>query len=281
MAGALLSGSAAAQPPAGPPADRPIIVEGRRAGETEVQDFVAAMTPAPIDGHIVRFERAVCPRVVGLPSEQKDWIAQRMRAVGRAAGIPVGRESCRANILVVVAADKSRFIEQLARRYPGYFGGRPPREIARLRDAPGPTALWHTQGLVDAYGREIGNDFGSGLPVLRTTRPPSRLSESAHHDYAGAILVIQQDALTGFSTAQLADYAAMRTLTGADPARLPGSAPATILTLLDTAMGEAAPVTLTPWDLSFVTALYASNASAYAAAQRGEISGRMRREQRR
>ena len=105
----------------------------------------------------------------------------------------------------------------------------------------------------------------------------SRITDQAHSEFIGSALVIESAAIEGLTTIQLADYAAMRAFTGADPARLPDRNLPTILTLLDTPMGSAAPVTLTDWDLAFLESLYASDAYIHAPGQRGEIQAGMQR----
>jgi hypothetical protein len=254
----------------------PIIVQGRRNADLEIRELVESLPPAPANGHIARFEHAACPAVLGMPPAQRLVVAARMRAVGAAAGVPMGPVNCRPNVLVMVTSDKRQLIEQLARRFPAYLGEMNGRQIARLAQSPEPTALWHLNGMVDADGRELVANAGNVL-VVRTTRGASRISDLAHPAYIGSVLVVEARVLDGLTTTQLADYAAMRTFSGADPARLPDRSLSTILTLLDAPMGSEVPVTLTSWDLAFLQSLYASNASIYASGQRGEIQTGMRR----
>jgi hypothetical protein len=70
----------------------------------------------------------------------------------------------------------------------------------------------------------------------------------------------------------------MRTFVRTDPARIKGSSTPTILGLLDTPMGEPAPLSLTEWDLSFLKTFYASRLNSYTETQRAEMKGAMRRE---
>lgn len=253
----------------------PIIVEGRSPDQA-IRALVESLPPAPANGHIARFEHTACPAVLGIPPDQRLAVAARMRAVGAAAGVPMGSARCHPNVLVLVTPDKRQFIEQLARRFPTYLGELSRREIARLAQSPGPTAWWHLSGMVDADGREI-HPASDSVPILRTTRAGSRLTEQAHSEFIGSALVVEARALEGLTTTELADYAAMRTFSGADPARLTDRNLSTILTLLDTPMGSEAPVTLTSWDLAFLESLYRSSANTYAPGQRGEIQAGMRR----
>jgi hypothetical protein len=253
----------------------PIVVEGR-SPELAISALIDSLPPASADGHINRFEHEACPAVLGLSPTQRFAVVRRMRAVGAAAGVPMGPADCRPNVLVLITSNKRQFIEQLANRFPAYLGELSSRQIRRLMQQPGPTALWHLNGMIDADGRQRFGGSDS-VPELRTTRQASRIADQAHWEYVGSVLVVEAGALDGLSTVQLADYATMRTFTGADPARLPDRGLATILTLLDAPMGSAVPITLTPWDLTFLESLYASDANRYAPGQRGEIRAAMRR----
>jgi hypothetical protein len=277
MIAAFPGGPADAQVPQGGTEQAPIVVQGHRDPASEIRELVDSLPPAPANGHISRFEHTACPAALGVPPAQRALLVARMRAVGAAAGVPMGPPNCRPNVLVLVTSDKRQLIEQLERRYPFYLGELSGRQVTRLAQSPEPTALWHLSGTVDADGRQRFATGGNVL-VQRTTRASSRIADLAHMEFIGSVLVVEMRALEGLTTTQVADYAAMRTFTGADPARLPDRNLSTILTLLDAPMGSAVPLTLTSWDLAFLQSLYASNASIYAAGQRGEIQDGMRRE---
>ena len=274
-AAAIVAGPGAAQQEQSAPEQPTITVEGH-SPDDQIRALVDSLPPAPANGHIARFEHDACPAILGVPPAQRALIAARMRAVGAAAGVPMGRATCRPNIVILVTSDKRQLIEQLARRYPYFLGELSRRRIARLAESPEPSALWHLNGTVDAAGRVL-TASGGNVPVMRTARQGSRIVDQTHPEYVGSVLVLQASALEGLTTTQLADYAAMRTLSGADPARLPGRDGSTILTLLDTPMGSEAPVTLTNWDLAFLQSLYASDVDIHAPGQRGEIQAGMRR----
>jgi hypothetical protein len=188
----------------------------------------------------------------------------------------MGSATCRANVVVMVTLDKRRLIEQLARRFPAYLGELSSRQVASLAQSAEPTALWHLDGLVDADGREL-DGTGGNVVVQRTTHRGSRITDQAHREFTGSVLIVEARALTGLSTIQLADYAAMRTFTGADPARLPNRGLPTILTMIEAPMDSAVPLTLTSWDLAFLQSFYASDVNIHAPGQRGEIQAGMRR----
>jgi hypothetical protein len=276
---ALACACAAPAPAQTPPSGNeqaPIVVQGRRDQDTEIRELVDALPPAWVGGHISRFEHSACPAVLGLPPTMRTLVVERMRAVARAGGVPVGNPGCQPNVVVMVTADKRQLIELLARRFPNYLGELSDTQIARLARSPAPAALWHLNGMVDADGAGLSSP-GEPYQVHRTTHAASRLTDQAHMEFIGSVLIVESRALAGLSTTQFADYAAMRTLTGADPARLPDRNLSTILTSLDAPMGSQIPLTLTSWDLAFLESIYASDANRYAPGQRREIRAAMGR----
>jgi hypothetical protein len=275
MAGACAGAPGLAQDVPSGTEQAPIVVEGRNP-DLAISELIESLPPAPPNGHISRFEHAACPAALGLPPAQKDFVVRRMRAVGTAAGVPMGHADCRPNVLLLVTADKRRLIEQLERHYPTYLGELSSRQIARLAQSAEPAILWHLDGMTDVDGRQF-DPPGGGAAVLRTTRAGSRLTDQVHMEYTGSILIVETRALPGLTTTQLADYAAMRTFTGADPSRLPNGGLPTILTLLNAPAGSEVPITLTSWDLAFLQSFYASDANVHAPSQRGQIQAGMRR----
>lgn len=252
-----------------------IIVEGTKEYEDQVRQFVNSLTEAPIGGQISRFDLGVCPAAVGLPEGQNRAVADRVRQVAIAAGIPVAEGACGPNALVIVADDKQQFIDGLWAKYPQYFTDAWGRHVKPGKQ-PGPSAAWHVDSLLDSNGTVPGQEL-LWRYFITNSMDTSRLMPGALPHFVAGILVIEREALTGLTTTQLADYAAMRIFARADPAKLKGSAP-TILNVIDAPMNSAVPVTLTEWDLGYLRALYASNDRQFASQQRHEIQSRMRKE---
>ena len=268
---ALLSSAATAQAPSGNARPADIVVTGTRDLERQVRDFVSALTPAAPRGQIGRFEWEVCPVVVGLGATQKEAVERRMRLVAGGAGMRVAEADCAPNAIVIVTGDKNSFIDTLARKKISYFGDMSPAEIRRVGRQPGASAAWHLQGMVSAGGHPLSRDNASGLIENRTTRSPSRITAATRPVFEAGALVVESGALTGLSTTQLADYAAMRLFARTDPSRLGQPAPPTILAALDAPADAEVPLTLTEWELGFLRGLYASTDNLYAPAQRTEI----------
>ena len=287
----LSAAVAAAQPAAGvdaDPADQsPIVVTGekKRAKET-VREFVRDLVPLRSSRQLGRFELPVCPATRGLPPLQAEKVTKRIRRVAKAVDIDVGASNCAPNLVVIVTSDKRAFLEQLRRDRPEYFGVLTARKIRNLLRDPGPAAAWHLAGPpVSARGVALQVDPIMDVYINRTTEAVSRIQSPVRPSFDGAVVVVQRSALAGLTVAQLADYAALRALTGADPARLANSPVPSILRVLEAPMGSAVPITMTRWDLGFLRGFYSSPRNLSTAAQRSQIakdvSEELKRERRR
>jgi hypothetical protein len=126
-----------------------------------------------------------------------------------------------------------------------------------------------------ADGRDLEVDPGTGQIVNRTIEGGSRITVPVHPQFDGAVVVVERKALPGLTVTQLADYAAIRALTGADPARLAASGAPTILHVLEVPMGGSAPVTMTEWDFAFLRSYYDTRRDLRTASQRSAITDSM------
>ncbi len=257
------------KPPSSADAPDEIVVVGREAGEKQMRDFVRGLTWAPHARTIARFEGDwLCPIAFGLSVRYNQLLTERMRKVAKAAGIGLAPERCTPNAVAIFADDKRATVRQLERERPQMF----PEDPIRLPDEPGRAIAWRVLGKVDIDGVRT-----HGV-VARSTRPASRLVELVRPVFDLSVVVIERGSLEGFTTVQVADYSIMRLLTTANPARAQDSGAPTIVSILTTPKDQPTPVTLTAWDMSFLRALYALPMNRGAAAQRGLISDRMRRD---
>jgi hypothetical protein len=266
--------AAASTPPPPPQNQQAIVVQGRRDVQRQIHDFVKALTDVPPAGQLSRFDFTVCPVAVGLSRPQNAEVADRMRAVADAAGIKVGKPACKANVLVVVSNNAQKFVDWLKDEEPKYFIGVTPKEKGLLKHV-NHAAAWHIEGRTDQDGVNVTRDLDSGMFISSRTDIPSRISTNDHPSFEAAIVVLDGRSLGGLTVVQLADYASMRAFAKTDPSRLANPAAPTILTLLDTPMGSAVPITLTEWDLAYLKALYGSTTNRLAGQQTGEMQQRM------
>lgn len=257
-----------AAPPVPPPGLDQITVEARRERallEREVSTYVSAITVAPFQESLARWRNAICPLVAGLPRDHGEFILKRVSQIAGDAGVPLAPERCRGNFYVVVTANPEALLQAWMKR-----------DASMLRDAGGmklrgflkssaPIRVWYNADLETAEGLPLTGDATSLAPTGRSTVQPLagvpnnthalgfRLAHDEVRDLTSVIVLIDSTRAKGISFGQLADYVA---LIGMAELRLDakvGEAP-TILRLFS-ASGTP-PAGLTPWDQSFLKALY-------------------------
>lgn len=275
VCGVVGASAASAQP--APPQSEPIVVERIADSQKQIDHFISQLTPAPIHGQLSRFETKVCPLSIGLAPERNALVIERMRRVAAAAAIPLAARDCRPNVILIVTNSKSALLEQLFKKRSYMFPDSwSVSHIHELERDPAPALAWAIEGVTTGDSAPL--DYGSEAPLNRTARAASRLTPAARPYFTASIVLVEAKALDGLTTTQLADYAAMRAFVRTDPTKIDASAPTSILALLDTPMGQPVPLTLTPWDMSFLKSFYATRANAYAEYQRAQIKTLMNRD---
>jgi hypothetical protein len=278
---------AAAQAPA--PDSANIVVEGVKDRARRISNFVKDLTPSDLSyNQLSRWEVPVCPAVFGLAPQQRSFVVNRMRSIAQAAGVPLAGGRCDPNVIVIVTTNKPALLAALEKRHPDYFPGDwSNRKIRAIEQDAYPVAAWQFEGLLSTDGLRLADNTSGFDPVdpaglvaatIRTTAPASRLRPPGRRDVLTSILIVQNNALSGLTTTQFADYAAMRSFVRTDPRQVRASPSDTILKVLDAPMGTAVPLSLTEFDFSFLKAFYASGTESYAGVQRSDIAWRMNRE---
>ena len=254
-------------------ADDQITVTGTT--KKDVANFVGALTATRYRDRLTRFETPICPRVAGRPESESAAIAERMRRVAEAAGVPIASGECKANILVLIAPDKAALIQAFAKKYPYFMRDLPKSKRKAMLKSDSPAAVWHFNGaLIGADGREITELLDDFL-INRSTERASTITDPVHQQFRGAVVVLESAETSWLSTKQLADYALLRVLLNADPENLPNAELPTILSILDAKPGEEVPTSLTQWDLEAIRAYYTVNRVLPVSQQRDQISSQM------
>jgi hypothetical protein len=273
---AMLAGSPAAPQTTTAPTDQAIVVTGTKQTRKTVEQFVRDLTRTIWNGQISRFEHSVCPAVYGLAKPQADAVTDRMRAVAKNVGVVVEGSHCGPNVLLIVTSNKRALLEELERHRGEIFGGMPRRLVRDMERDRSPAAAWQLRGPpISASGMDLRWDARLGAWINNTTDAASHISEASRPQFDGAVVVVERRALAGLTITQLADYAAIRALTGADPANLGNSGAPTILHVLEVPMGGETPITMTKWDLAFLKGFYDVHRNMRANAQRSEITDSM------
>ncbi len=264
--------------PAAPADDRDIIVRGERIKHEQITGFIKALSNVPGAGQIGRFHAAVCPAAVGLPKNQADAIAERMRRVAAAAEIRTYDGKCTPNVFLIAVPNKADAIRKLARQFPAYFGDMTLRQIDKLADDPRPAVAWQVENRLGADGEELEKPMGTGYYVVKGTGSGSRIRAGSVPNFIASIVMVDLKAIGGLTVTQVADYAAMRAFAETDPARASQAGAPTILTILDASDDQQVPVTLTAWDLGYLKSLYTTSNDYYASYHRGEMAHVLKQE---
>ena len=239
-----------------------IVVTSRKVdllSESEIKDvaseFVDTLTVVSRGQGLPRYQPEVyCPAVIGMSEAVNSQIEARMKQVAQAAEVKPAGISCRTSALVIFVDDKKTFLDAFREAYPVYFRSLKDRHW-KLQDEEGPAIAWHLAQLLDEQGNPIQRDQ-NGVAWVSSYTHASRMRTMTRSVMAMSVTIVERDALIGLTATQIGDYAFMRSMSDASPASLERTTAPTILTVLSTEMGEAAPASLTDWDLAYVKARY-------------------------
>ena len=251
--------------------EQEIVVSGQADRQKQARKFVKALAGLEGTDPLARFDyKPTCPSAVGLTDALDAAITARLRLIATTAGLEVAKPGCAPNVLVLFAPNKTEMVRELRKKHPEWFQA--PDGMVDVPNESGPATAWHLEGRVDRSGLPVPFDSTNGYYVLDTPVAASRINASMRPVLLGSVVVIEQDGVIGFTTTQVADYAAMRAFARTDPARLKKAGASTILTALETPMGGAAPESLTRWDLGYLRGLYSAQATHHAQRQKTDIA---------
>ena len=93
--------------------------------EREVNQFVSStiVPPGHYDQSLWRWNDKVCPLVAGLNKEQGEFVLAHLSEIAKAAGAPLGAETCKANLFVIVTSEPEVLLKQWWRRDVYLFDG--------------------------------------------------------------------------------------------------------------------------------------------------------------
>lgn len=269
---AMLSETALAQ------AADDIVVSGQRGKQDPAKAFVEAMAAPSANGQLARFTEKICPRGFGLSEQNNSVLAQRIRRVAVAAKIPVAADGCRPNIIVLFVPDRRQAIARWRKDRPDFFSGLTPSRISALATGTDPVTSWQIIRVMGKDGRPIAKADSDMYDYLVNEQTvPSRLQSSIQIEFSATFVLIEQKLIGDASLVQLADYAAMRTLANTDAMAATGQRLPTILSLFSSP-GEPVPLSLTEWDLRYLTALYESPLAVRAGNQQRSMGKLLKRD---
>ena len=266
---ALLAAPALAQTAGDAPArpsPKPNIIVTPPPSETErreaLRDFTREVIRPPRMNHpLATFAYPVCVQVRGLAPEDGEAIAERIRENAEALGVGANRQSdCVPTVRVAFMGPAAGPAESWLNADSPQLAHLATFQRERVLAESGPVRAWNRVVVRDIDGGLLPFDKNNARVIGDQSRFPEFTQVDQFHaidpvvttEITGAAVLIARDAAEGFTLAQLADYATMRSLvgTGAPEGAVPT---ATILTLFD---GGDAPAGLTDFDRTLVRELY-------------------------
>ena len=200
-----------------------------------------------------RFESPVCPGIMGLELDSALTMVERIRQIAGDLGIRLANGDsgdCEPNILVAFVEGGQAFLHRLQQNNRHLFAELSPHERRDLLASPGPahvltTVRTRSRDGMPLFGRENLVD----PPQTSMWSAHSRIYTATRNDITAALILFDRDEIEGLSIAQLADYAALRSLTRTLPSG------ESIADLFD-ADAASRPDGLTGTDLAFLQNLY-------------------------
>lgn len=262
-----------------------IVVTGERETERAVDGFVRDIGEETAEGQLARWEGAVCPHVTGLRDEHNGYIAGTITTVAEAVGAEVGEAGCNVNLVVIINADPNTLISEMRNQQPLLFDSLNPPERRSLAEGIEPVRLWSVVSTRGSDGRVAqrqdgatgGLGPGAGLGNADTLYLfgvlPSRILRSTRIDLGATFIVLDAARIEGLNLQQISGFVSMLALAQLDT-REPVSPGRSILNLFHNA--DAPPDDLTPWDIAYLRALYATDNRRSASSQRGQMARMMR-----
>jgi hypothetical protein len=219
LAFSLLAGTALAQTPKPPVSGEPETVysQAQRQKDVSAARWIVddlLRQSFSIDNVYARWKLPVCPHVYGLRPLAAWQIEQRIRAVAAMVGAPLDRDDpCIPNIGIVFTPDPQASLNSIANKAPMLVQGGNQRLTVRY-----PVQAWYASFAVSNNGHRM-IDIPWELMTPPLDGPPSmlavdstRLSTGIHSEMAAATVLVDSKAVTGRTTAELADYLAMMVL---------------------------------------------------------------------
>lgn len=254
------------------PNSQEIIVSARPPKKAEsVRRFIDRVSPSiPRDYPPARFTDPICVGSSGLPPAAGQTIVDRVSEIALSVGLRIGAPGCTPNILILFVVDGRAEVRKLARRGSAGLNGQSLADIDRILEEPGSARAW-TQ--VETRSRDGDRPSRApNDPAVLNIATSTRLSSPVRRDILRSTILIDRDAVAGRDLRQVADYAAMRALTGARSR--PGADASSILAVF-APDNEGQTPHLTEFDRRYLEGLYAGRSDLPWSMKRHSIAAHM------
>ncbi|MEO1044640.1 MAG: hypothetical protein AAFX04_04300 [Pseudomonadota bacterium] len=263
-----------------------ITVTGQLEQRKAILGYIDAVISETPGDQYARFTDPVCPSAIGFSKENNALIEKRIRQVAKHAGVEVADAECSPNIHLLIVDDGKSALRTLRRRYRAAFGQMPLWQRDRLQRNEGPVYAWHTTDTISNEDGTSRSRLGAGVPVpgggnsvigseavnAARTSTKSLIGVPVRQELRHAFVIIEQDAVAGMTTVQLADYALMRGLIQTDPEGPKKANIESVLELFDPELrSDDRPLSVRDWDVALLTALYKAPVNVRSARQRSAM----------
>jgi hypothetical protein len=223
----------------------------------------AFVAPTSIGGKIARWERRICPLVVGQNPSYTRFITQRVKYVAMAVGARVNKEeSCKPNIEIVFTSTPQALLDNVHEKEPVYLGyADSSAQLTKLATVTRPVQAWYTTETEDWGGRrQVDSVLMTASDGTFIFDAPTYASSGGHvgngmrSGFNHILIVIDSTKLAGQKIVPLADYISMLALAQINSLDACQELPSVVGML---AAGCAhAQDGLTKYDLAFLQGLY-------------------------
>jgi hypothetical protein len=218
-----------AQPAAPPPVEN-VTVNGRRVPDAEIHAFVTSRAAPTFKlGKVARWEKGICPTVMGLKSDFTDFVKKRLKEIAAKVGAPLDPDAhCQPDIQIVFTTAPQDLLNNIRKNYDALLGyhdnDSQAEEMAKVTH---PIQAWYSTVTIDVRGAlhfDGGKITGIGCldyPRCRINLPRAsayavtgdRVGDGLRSGFHDVIIVIDPRKLKGYEIGALADYIAFLALT--------------------------------------------------------------------
>lgn len=224
-----------------------------------VSAFVAEVSGRTANGRLARWDRKICPGVVGLKAPYGQRLLDRIAAVSAAVGLETGAPGCKANMVIIVTDDSQALARSIVDSNPVAFArwergmSRGDKALKAFVETPTPVRWWHVTRTKTAEGETYTQGTSVGV------RSASRLRATTRDDFDHVIIVVDVRRVGVIKFEALADYIAMVGLAQIDPGVDLGGAKSILGLFADRDRGADAADGFTEWDAAYLLGLYNTN----------------------
>lgn len=264
-----------------------VTVTGTKLREAVGKFTRAFAVPTEVMDKIARWDRPICPLVVGRDAHTAAFITQHIKYVALAAGAPVNTDAaCTPNIEIVFTTTPQALLDSVRKNDPDHLGyATSLAQMDALATITRPIQAWYTTETVDLNRHRVvdsGQTRGEGVEVQRdppvyvrsvTRSNGNHINDGIHSGLNHVLIVVDTTRLAGQEIVPLSDYISMLTLTQLGSLDICQQLPSVVNMLA--ADCDHAVDGLTQFDLAYLQGLYRMGASRKALFQRNDIADAM------